>query len=169
MSKKRQSKKKEPNKKEWKKITLLIATLSIFLTLFIIGYGQQSNIIQKEENPPSPCDHLKEAPVAQIKGNSAILIQNKLVMSRTMSDSNSMLPVAGPGTTVYYVKPDSRLDICLGDMILFRSSEGVEIIHRVVKIEPSTFITKGDNNVYVDKDSVDYKEVIGVVIAVAYT
>lgn len=53
-----------------------------------------------------------------------------------------------------------------GDIITFKISDGLinAATHRVVRIEESSFITKGDNNQDIDANPVNFKDLIGKVV-----
>jgi len=50
-----------------------------------------------------------------------------------------------------------------GDVILFRKEDGSEIVHRVVSIELSGLMTRGDNNNFPDSELVLLQDVVGLV------
>ena len=50
-----------------------------------------------------------------------------------------------------------------GDIILFRKGDGPEIVHRVVSVESSGLVTRGDNNSFPDAELVTLQNVLGVV------
>lgn len=53
-----------------------------------------------------------------------------------------------------------------GDIITFRISDGSanRATHRVVRVEESSFITKGDNNKDIDTNPISFKDLIGKVV-----
>jgi signal peptidase I len=59
----------------------------------------------------------------------------------------SMLPTLKPNDAVFYIKTE---DIEVGDIIIYESDDYREIVHRVIKVENGTYITKGDNNIWYD-------------------
>lgn len=75
---------------------------------------------------------------------------------------HSMTPVIKNGDWLI-IKHNSNY-IRIGSIIAYRS-KGKIIVHRVIKIQNQSFITKGDFNLHLD-DAVDIKSVIGKVIAV---
>lgn len=70
-------------------------------------------------------------------------------------DSNSMSPTFSCNDTLITIKPSTKGDIQVGDIIWFSSNEYEDfeyIVHRVVKIDyKGCYITKGDNNDYEDE------------------
>lgn len=60
-------------------------------------------------------------------------------------------------------KAKSESDIKLYDVVAYKNNEGINVIHRVIKInEDGTFITRGDANNSSDKYSPTYDDIIGV-------
>ena len=79
--------------------------------------------------------------------------------------TGSMAPAYSVGGVVY-VKETDASDIQVGDVITFQMGSNTEYVmtHRVVEMEGSFFITKGDANNAVDPEPVSYDRLIGKVI-----
>lgn len=73
--------------------------------------------------------------------------------------SSSMWPVLKSGDLIFIKGASGRGDINLGDIVIYRNEEGFTI-HRVVKLDDETFVTRGDAN-NVDDQPVKYQELIG--------
>lgn len=94
---------------------------------------------------------------------------------------NSMLPTLYHGDIVIIYKPDPW-HIKEGDIIVYRSTRGELVIHRVVRVaenspsnkcQPVCYITKGDNNRLEDpwiglqpQSGVSYSDVLGEVLTI---
>lgn len=58
--------------------------------------------------------------------------------------TGSMRPALSDGSTAIIVKPQPS-ELGVGDIIIFKC-DSKDIIHRIVRIQNDTYITKGDNN-----------------------
>lgn len=68
-------------------------------------------------------------------------------------EGHSMLPTLEDGDLVI-LQPTSMSDVKIGDIIVYTYpcySPGTSVIHRVLDLQPSGFITKGDNNQVTDQ------------------
>ncbi len=88
----------------------------------------------------------------------------------TYIDTNSMDPILDEEATGIEMFPESEGDLFVGDIISY--VDGVELIaHRIIEKgvdENGTyFITKGDNNAYVD-GRIRFSQVRGVLVGVLY-
>lgn len=79
-------------------------------------------------------------------------------------EGTSMEPTLQSGDLVLVIKRVSLDDISLGDVIVYRRGRSL-IIHRVVRIEDGTIITKGDNNLLLDPP-VRFSDVVGKVLEI---
>lgn len=71
---------------------------------------------------------------------------------------------SGDGLIVEPFKESSRLKV--GDVIVYSSPDKLsDIVHRIIKIEESGVITRGDNNNKIDPGIVPYSSIIGIVIS----
>lgn len=78
--------------------------------------------------------------------------------------SGSMWPVLKKGDMVFIKGTENKEEINIGDIIVYRNERGFTI-HRVIKINDSTVITKGDANNVFDKP-IKYEEIIGKTLTV---
>ena len=81
--------------------------------------------------------------------------------------SGSMRPTFSCENSLYFCSA-SKSEIKIGDIIAFSSPEYINDnyetfypIHRVIDITSKGFVTKGDNNIYVDNFIVPYKNIVG--------
>ena len=79
--------------------------------------------------------------------------------------TGSMTPAYSVGGVVY-VKETDASDIEIGDVITFRMGTNTDYVmtHRVVEMDGSFFVTKGDANNSVDPEPVAYDRLIGKVV-----
>lgn len=77
-------------------------------------------------------------------------------------EGTSMEPTLQSGDLVIVIKRVSLRDIEVGDIVVYRRG-GTLIIHRVIRIEGDTLITKGDNN-WLPDPPVKFQSVIGKVL-----
>lgn len=73
--------------------------------------------------------------------------------------SGSMWPVLKKGDMVFIKGVHTKGDIEMNDIVVFKNSAGFTI-HRVVRMDEKTLVTKGDANNTNDA-AIEYKEVIG--------
>lgn len=77
-----------------------------------------------------------------------------------VTEGNSMEPGIHEGS-VAFVRRDSHIEA--GDIILYRSEQtGQDVLHRVISIEDGRYVTKGDNNDWVDPDRPTADDIKGV-------
>jgi len=73
-----------------------------------------------------------------------------------------MLPELKHWDMVFFIKIS---DIQVGDIIIFKNSEGIDVIHRVIEIKDNRYITKGDNNQWYDwNENVTQEDIRGKMI-----
>ncbi len=117
----------------------------------------------------SPEDHITEEQI-RVYDDRVILDVDDPVWS-SFTDTNSMDPLLDVGANGIEIRPDSEADIHVGDVISYKSENGV-VIHRVIGIEKDEegiyYILKGDNNPIADKDKVRFSDVQGILVAVVY-
>jgi hypothetical protein len=126
---------------------------------------------QETTERPSPCDRIKEPQI--------LVYDDKIVLNiadaqwATFTDTNSMDPVIDAGANAIEYVPESESEICVGDIVSYRShyADGV-IIHRVVDIGYDDMgwyaIMKGDNLSYSDPGKIRFDQVQRVVIGILY-
>jgi len=70
----------------------------------------------------------------------------------------------GDGLDLYiYRNPD---ELRVGDVIVYPHPFGtVDVVHRIIEIKPDGVITRGDNNNKIDPYTVQFKDIIGKVLA----
>ena len=73
--------------------------------------------------------------------------------------SSSMWPVLKKGDVVLIKGIQDKVEVNLGDIVVYTNSKGFTI-HRVVKLNENNLITKGDANNTEDK-SITYDKIIG--------
>lgn len=73
--------------------------------------------------------------------------------------SGSMWPALKTGDLVFIQGLSSKTDIKIGDIIVYKNQKGFTI-HRVIKLNEGTVVTKGDAN-NVNDVPVKYEEVVG--------
>jgi len=78
--------------------------------------------------------------------------------------SDSMWPALKEGDFVLIKGIDGKGEIAMGDIIVYKNPKGFTI-HRVIKINEGTVVTKGDANNVEDKP-VGYEEVVGKVVTI---
>tara|TARA_Y100000310_G_C20437317_1_gene694353 strand:+ start:196 stop:681 length:486 start_codon:yes stop_codon:yes gene_type:complete len=117
----------------------------------------------------SPSDWIKEQQIKVYPTQVVIDVNNPVWASFT--NTNSMDPFIDETSNAIEIKPNSPLDIKVGDVISYQTKQGV-IIHRVVKVDRDEkgiyYLVKGDNNIITDPFKIRFNEVVGVVVAVIY-
>ena len=117
----------------------------------------------------SPNDHITEEQI-KVYDDHVVLDVDDPVWS-SFTDTNSMDPLLDAGANGIEIKPNSEEDIHVGDVISYKSGNGV-VIHRVIAIEKDEqgiyYVVKGDNNPIPDKEKVRFSDVQGILVAVVY-
>lgn len=117
----------------------------------------------------SPEDHISEEQI-RVYNDRVILDVDDPIWS-SFTDTNSMDPLLDAGANGIEIKPVSENDIHIGDIISYKSGNGI-VIHRVIGIEKDEqgvyYIVKGDNNPIPDKEKVRFSNVQGILVAVVY-
>ncbi len=117
----------------------------------------------------SPNDHITEEQI-RVYDDRVVLDVDDPVWS-SFTDTNSMDPLLDAGANGIEIKPVSEDDVHIGDVISYKSGNGV-VIHRVIGIEDDEqgvyYIVKGDNNPIPDKEKVRFSDVQGILVAVVY-
>ncbi len=117
----------------------------------------------------SPEDHISEEQI-RVYDDRVVLEINDPVWS-SFTNTNSMDPLLDIGANGIEIKPQSEEDIHVGDVISYKTENGV-VIHRVIEIgydeEGIYYMMKGDNNPIADKDKVRFSDLQGILVAVVY-
>jgi hypothetical protein len=66
------------------------------------------------------------------------------------SDTKSMLPVITAQSVGVALEVNERTDYSIGDIVIFRESDGRFICHRVIDIQGNLLLIKGDSAIYED-------------------
>lgn len=77
--------------------------------------------------------------------------------------SGSMWPELKKGDLILIKGISSKDEISIGDIIVFKNPKGFTI-HRVVKLNENTLVTKGDAN-NVEDTPIKYEEIIGEIVS----
>ena len=87
-----------------------------------------------------------------------VIIFSFLIHCSRMS-GESMLPNLKPNDMIYYIKTDK---INVTDIIVYKNSQGTKTIHRVVGVYDNNYITKGDNNDFIDwEENITKENILG--------
>ncbi len=82
--------------------------------------------------------------------------------------TDSMKPTINPGDIVIVIPKYLHKNIDVGDIVLYKitlpSNKTIMVLHRVIDIDDSFIITKGDNRDFRDPWKVPYDNIIGVFI-----
>lgn len=119
----------------------------------------------------SPSDHIPEESIHVLQDK--VVLDIKDAQWASFTDTNSMDPFIDTGANSIEIKPKSRDEIRMGDVISFKADfdDGI-IIHRVVGIgkdeQGAYYITKGDNNPLADPGKVRFEDINGIVVGVVY-
>jgi len=159
----------------FQKVELVLILIILFVNMFIIILLNNSGVFsgffllgQNDEVLNAPFDFISEDDISVYEDKIIIEIEN-YTLSRYDS-SESMIPVFGESATGVGIKPNSKDDIHVGDIISFRQ-EDIMIVHRVVEkgIDDKGyfFITKGDNNILGD-GKIRFSEIDSVLVALIY-
>jgi len=79
--------------------------------------------------------------------------------------SGSMWPALKQGDLIFIQGTSSKTDLKVGDIVVYQNEKGFTI-HRIVSLNETTLITKGDAN-NVEDSPVDYKEIIGKTVLIS--
>ena len=75
--------------------------------------------------------------------------------------SASMSPQVPAGSVAYIDENVGADEMKVGDMAVYRPSEGKQVLHRIVAIDGDSFTFKGDANNEPDSSSVDASQIVG--------
>ena len=146
-----------------------LVTIILLLAVFSLGERYIPTSFFSSTELDSPGDWIKEKQI-KVYPNQVVINVNQPTWA-SFTNTNSMDPFIDETSNAIEIKPQSALDIKVGDVISYQTKSGI-IIHRVVKIEQDKqglyYLVKGDNNKLTDPTKVRFKEVVGVVVAVIY-
>ncbi len=78
----------------------------------------------------------------------------------------SMYPTLQPGDGIELYTYKNPTEIRVGDVIVYPHPKGtVDVVHRIIGINPEGVLTRGDNNNKIDPYTIKFKDIIGKVIA----
>ncbi len=133
---------------------------------------------------PSPSDTIKTNNIRVFENNVQLSLKDDYgndwlvvmdlknpVLTR-FRNTNSMDPVLDSGANAIRIKTKCPETINVGDIISYKSNNGLIIVHRVVKKgfddEGAYFILKGDNNPVIDPWKVRCNQYLGKLVAIIY-
>lgn len=155
----------------WKLILILGALFMLAFSLSAIALtdSQQPLSFLGGAELSSPGDWVSEE---QIKVyDDAVILQLTGATWAKFTDTNSMDPFLDEGANAIEIMPDSAEEIQVGDIISYRSGNGI-IIHRVIEVSEDKdgiyYTVQGDNNTFADPTKVRYDDVVGVLVAIIY-
>ena len=98
-------------------------------------------------------------------------VNEPIFVSYTLT--NSMEPVIGTGDLFliqpYHPSIEFLTSLGMGDIIVFRSSSGIYLVHRIVGETASGFVTKGDNSPFTDQQGDEPYVTRDVIVGKAFT
>jgi len=154
--------------------------IAIIILAFFAGFfANQEKIMPETEMPYPGILSTGMAPGNWVEQNRIrvyphyIRIDFKNAKWANFTNTNSMIPVLSSKSNAIQVKPSSKDQLKIGDIISFRTQETkTRIIHRIIGIGQDEkgryYITKGDNNKNEDPFKVRFKDIERVVVAVVY-
>ncbi len=150
----------------------MVGVMAVILSLIILsatGFGKVSLFILGGGENASPSDWVKEEQIKVYPDKVVLDIPSAIWAGFT--NTNSMDPFLDENSHAIEVLPENPQDIKVGDVIAYKTRDGV-IIHRVIAKgedkEGTFYLVKGDNNRFGDPVKVRFKDVRGVVVAVVY-
>ena len=154
----------------YRKVEFLLILACFFICLFLLfeNFSLTGFSVFNKEVIYAPSDFIKEKDILVYEDKIVLNIKNYSIEKYGFSDS--MVPLFDKKANGIGIKPISEEDINLGDIIIFRK-EGNLIIHRVIEkgfdSKGLFFITKGDNNNFID-EKVRFKEIDSVIVGIIY-
>jgi signal peptidase I len=150
-------------------LLFVVLLFNIFLLFYIFNIGNISGFsVFGEKKTYSPYNFIKDEQIT-LEEDRVIIEVNDPVFSR-YTNSKSMSPMLNEESTGIGFKPNSEIDIHLGDIVSFRQ-DGNLIVHRVVEISEDDFgkyfITRGDNN-NLNDEKIRFSDIESVLIGVIY-
>lgn len=116
-------------------------------------------------DPIAPQSSLPRAKALAIAQQTADTLGGRVF---TIAPTGSMKPTLDENSvvTVEIVKFD---DLRVGDIIIYRDSAGLPIVHRLHQKNGNCWIVLGDNNSSTDRETVTQANLVGRVCAIFYT
>lgn len=116
-------------------------------------------------DPIAPQSSLPRAKALAIAQQTADTLGGRVF---TIAPTGSMKPTLDENSvvTVEVVKFD---DLRTGDIVIYRDSAGLPIVHRLHQKNGSRWIVLGDNNSSADRETVTQTNLVGRVCAIFYT
>ncbi len=116
-------------------------------------------------------DHVSEEQIKVFDDYLVVDFDGEELKWSKFDDSNSMHPFLNENYNGLEFVPDNPEEIHVGDVISFEY-KGEIFVHRVVEINTKngvySFVTKGDNNDYVDPSVRKFEDINGVLIGVIF-
>ena len=117
--------------------------------------------------------HSAMAPRSNLSRDSAIIMAQHTAEAAggrvfTIAPTGSMKPTLDENSVVA-VETVGFDQLRKGDIIIYRDSAGVPIVHRLYEQANGRWIVLGDNNAAVDREAVTPKNLLGRVCAIFYT
>ena len=118
-----------------------------------------------------PTNFLSKENIIESQANDyiKIKIEDRKFYVGTITDTGSMRPALSDYSNIIYIIPEKE-DLFVGDMISVNSlrSKTGRMLHRIVAINEEGYVTKGDNNIEIDKQVSKFEDINGKVIGVIY-
>jgi len=150
----------------------------VIALLFVIAFSVTAIALNNYEQPlnfwggaeiESPSDWVSEDQI-QVYEDYVVLQLTGATWAK-FADTNSMDPFLDEGSNAIEIMPDSAEEIHVGDIISYRTNDGI-IIHRVIEVSEDNdgiyYIVQGDNNTFSDPGRVRFDDVVGVLVAIIY-
>ncbi len=131
---------------------------------------EENSAIVSRASIPGPKDRIAEDKI-MIKSNKVeISVDSPLIAKFT--DTGSMLPSITSTSNAIEIVPDSPAEISVGDIVSYKTEEGLVVIHRVIETgtdqEGWYGVMQGDNRNIPDQDKVRFSQVERIVVAIIY-
>jgi len=162
-----------------KAISPLLATSMLLFAGISIGvliiFGTQSiyeaTAFEKPKERPSPFNHIKEDQIKVFANRVRLDIDNPS-WSR-FAATKSMDPTIDEGANGIEIKPKSRKDLHVGDIVAYNSEyTSVPLAHRIIEIAQDSegwyAILKGDNNLRADPGRIRFHQIETIIVTLIY-
>lgn len=164
------------------KLLTVLAVVLVFLAGFLSSHtyiqmkgspvtltGFVSMVPSPDSNLTSPQDHIKPRQIHVL--NDRVIIKLNGTSWAKFTDSGSMVPVLDEHANSLEIKPESPTQVRRGDIISYRTPEGL-IIHRVIDTGQDSMgwyaVTKGDKSSMPDPYLVRFQDITGIVVGIFY-